>query len=214
MTVPVGELPEIVSTAQLSELLGLSSQRINQFKKDGIVNSFAMGRWELIPTVNAIIRHYGEVAAGRGDGGALDLPQERAKLAKAQEENTTLKNMQLKGMLLPRDAVDAAVIASFANCRARMLALPGKLAPFAATTDSIAEIQDHFIDGVNEALAELASPETVARVASGIDDAVNIGVASDHEAAAEDDGEPVGGRKQGSVKRSQRGARKVAHKSG
>lgn len=212
MTVQIGELPLIVSTSQLSELLGITPQRLSQWKKDGVITSYAPGRWEFIPTVNAIIRHYGEVAAGRGDGGSLDLVAERAKLAKAQEKNYSLKNAQLEAELLPRKAVDAAVIASVSNVRARLLALPGKLAPFAATTDSIAEIQDHLIDGVHEALAELATPDTIAAIAGGIVDvAVDNGVASDFEAAAEDDGERVGGRKPRAIKRGKRGAGQVAH---
>lgn len=158
-----------LSTGTLEAVTGLSRKSLAAHERGGRINKTGRGRWNACQTISSLIEYYEEVAAGRrSETGDLCLIQERAKLARAQEENCSLKNAQLKGDLLPRGAVDAAVIASFANVRAKMLALPGKLAPFAATTDSIAEIQDHFRDGVHEALAELASPETIVAVAKGL----------------------------------------------
>lgn len=216
MTVPTGDLPEIVSTEQLSELLGITQQRINQFKRDGLFQQFARGRWQLIPTVNAIIRHYGEVAAGRGDGMSLDLTAERASLTSTQREFTEIKIAQLKKDLVNIAEVEELVGAIVGNVRARLLAMPAKLAPIAAMGATQTEFREHLIEAVHVVLSEMADAEVIVdkiRDAAVEPEDCDSGTEAvgDSEAATENDGERVGGRKQASVKRDKRRGGKVAH---
>lgn len=219
MVVEIGELPDIVSTQQLSELTGLSPQRLSALRKADVISSFAMGRWEFSKTISALFRHYGEVAAGRGDGGVLDLPQERAKLAKAQERNYALKNAQLEGALVDLADVEELVGAMVGHVRARLLSLPSKLAPIAAMGATQTEFREHLVKGVHEALDDLAGAEVVVeqirnKVEQSEDGSGSQEVAGASEGTAETDGKRVGRRKQNAVQRGQQRNRKVENKSG
>jgi phage terminase Nu1 subunit (DNA packaging protein) len=61
-------------------------------------------------------------------GGNLDYTQERAKLTRLQAEKVTLELEQQRGKLLPLEMVIVAWQGQIANARARLLALPPKVA--------------------------------------------------------------------------------------
>ena len=97
--------------------------------------------------------------AGNGSGdpaGDYDLGQERARLAREQADALEMKNAVTRGDLLVREDVDAAVTAAFARVRARLLAIPGKLAPVLLAFETPAEAQQAMRDAVHEALRELS----------------------------------------------------------
>ena len=61
-------------------------------------------------------------------GGELDYTQERAKLTRLQAEKVALELKQQRGKLMPLEMVILAWQGQVANARAKLLALPPKLA--------------------------------------------------------------------------------------
>ena len=88
-------------------------------------------------------------------GGDLDYTQERAKLTKLQAEKVTLELEQQRGNLIPMELVIEGWQGQIANCRAKLLALPPKVAAQAVGADYV-EIEQLFKGAIYEALDELA----------------------------------------------------------
>ena len=105
------------------------------------------------------IRHLREIAAGRSAAyGELDLTAERARLAKAQAAKAERENKIAEGEFLEVAAVHRMVTGSFARVRAKLLALPSKLAPLVAPAMTEAKAQGMLKDDIYAALNELATP--------------------------------------------------------
>jgi hypothetical protein len=107
----------------------------------------------------ALIRLGMDAASARhsgADGDDLDLNAERARKAKEEADRLEMQNAQMRGELLPRDDVDAAVVAAFARVRSRMIGIPSKVAPVVAVMESPAEVEDAVRKAVYEALKELS----------------------------------------------------------
>lgn len=201
------EQDEWVTAVELGEWLGLSDRSVRDLAEEGFAVRVARGRYDLRASIRAYVEHLREVAAGRAsaDGAkGLDLVEQRARLAKEQADGQAMKNARDRGLLLPRDEVNAAVQSAFARVRARLLAIPAKAAPLVFGARAAVEIKDKLTDLVHEALAELAGTKVVAEPGQsdadllagdgGADGRGSAGVVAGPDAAAETDGEPVGRR--------------------
>ena len=73
--------------------------------------------------------------------GELDYTQERAKLTSLQAEKVTLDLEQQRGKLLPLEMVILAWQGQVANARAKLLALPPKVASQVLGIESYVEIE-------------------------------------------------------------------------
>jgi len=87
--------------------------------------------------------------------GDLDYTQERAKLTRLQAEKVTLELEQQRGNLLPLEMVIEAWQGQIANARARLLALPPKVAGQVLGMESYVEVEQVIRDIIYEALDEL-----------------------------------------------------------
>lgn len=87
----------------------------------------------------------------------LDLNDERAKLAVLQQEKLQLEIAELRGELVRVPAVEERWHELLAAVRAKLLALPAKLAIAVAPPDRIQSAQDRAQALVHEALSELAT---------------------------------------------------------
>ena len=135
-----------------------------------------------------------------GGASELDMNAERARLAKAQADKTELENAVRSGLLLERGKVLQEVGAMLASFQSRVIAIPdavGQLFEPRTARTVVVEIRRKLY----EALAELAEyrPDVL------------DGTGETGGAAAESDGEPVGGSEPSAVKRKQRGAGAVAN---
>jgi len=93
---------------------------------------------------------------GNHSGGELDYTQERAKLTRLQAERVTLDLEQQRGKLLPLEMVILAWQRQVANARAKLLALPPKVASQVLSMESYVEVEQVIKDIIYEALDELA----------------------------------------------------------
>ena len=144
---------------EVAEHLDLSTTRIHQLVKAGILPKSGRAAYDLTDCRIAYIRYIREIAAGRGSkDGAVDLVAERARLTRAQAEMTERKNAIAEGEFLPRGEVHIAVTGSFARVRSRLLAIPSKLAPYLAPAMRPAEAQAILKTEIYDALNQLATP--------------------------------------------------------
>ena len=107
-------------------------------------------------------------------------PVERARLACAQADMQEMKNAALRGALLPRDEVTAAVQACFSLVRARLLAIPTRAAPQVVLLKTMPEVKALLTALIHEALQELSETKVVA-LAEGATPVVDDDDAGDGE---------------------------------
>ena len=93
---------------------------------------------------------------GNNISGKLDYTQERAKLTKLQAEKVKLELEQQHGKFLPLEMVILAWQGQVANARAKLLALPPKVASQVLGMESYVEVEHAIKDIIYEALDELA----------------------------------------------------------
>ena len=147
--------------AEVATHLDLSLARVSQLKSAGILPDAKRGKHDLDAVRVAYLRHIREIAAGRGSkDGAVDLVAERARLTKAQAEKAERENAVAEGRFLARDKFHFMVTSAFARVRAKMLALPSRLAPLLAPAMTPAAAQAMLKDAVYQALNELGSTRT------------------------------------------------------
>ncbi len=111
-------------------------------------------------TLASVISHLAD------SGGDLDLAQERAQLARLQQEKLRIELGELRGELVRVPLVEVHWQAMIAAMRARLVGLPSKIAPQVSGPDGVAHAQDLIQTGVYEALAEIAGdafPDDVRR---------------------------------------------------
>ena len=93
------------------------------------------------------------MAGGAGD--ALDLTAERARFAAAQADDREMKNDIARGDQITVAEFHLMVTSAFARVRAKLLALPSKMAPLVVGAKTAAEAQAMLRDVVHDALDEL-----------------------------------------------------------
>lgn len=172
----------------IAKLFLLTERRVQQLVQMGVIPKNEHGRYELVPVVQGYVRYLQERAMGR-TGAPEDYHQEKSRLVKLQADKAQLELDEMAGQLVRVDAVRDAWEGILAGMKGRLLGLPSKAAPIVAPLDAPGEIMSILDDLVSEALNELHEygDETAKREASA---------AEEHggsEAAAEADGEPVGG---------------------
>jgi len=134
----------------------LSERRFREMLDEGLITRAAKQAYDLDAVRVQYIRHLREVAAGRNNETSA-LSAEKARHAKEQADSLSMKNAQARGELLPAGEVSAAVTASFARVRAKLLAIPSKLAPVLISIAGVAEVKETIANAIHETLAELAS---------------------------------------------------------
>ncbi len=156
----------MATLAEIADHLDLSVRSVSSLKRSGILPDAGRGANDLDACRRAYIGHLRETAAGRAAAyGPLDLTAERARLAHAQAAKCERENAVADGRFLARDKFHFMVTSAFARVRAKMLALPSKLAPLLAPEMTPAEAQAMLKDVVYQALNELGSTR-----ATGISD--------------------------------------------
>lgn len=85
----------------MAELVGVSQPAISGCVSRGILTPGAsLGKWLV-----EYCSHLREMAAGRATDGSIDLPTERALLARAQREGQEIKNEVARGSYAPIEAL-------------------------------------------------------------------------------------------------------------
>lgn len=140
----------------LAEILELSPRRIQQLVEDEIIpKPDKPGAYDIPACVKSY--YYNEFANG-GEDEELDGRYERARKAKAEADRIEFDLKIKQGQYLQADLVENEVEKAIGNCRAKLLALPRKLAPVISVAQNPNEVEEVLTNGIAEALNELVEP--------------------------------------------------------
>lgn len=179
----------MATQAEFGRHVGITQQAVADLVARKIIEQTGRGKLDLDAARISYCAHLRSVAGNKsGDPEAdLDLTAERARKAKEEADKLEMQNAQMRGELLARDDVTAAVVGAFARVRARLIGVPSKVAPVVVSMEAPAEAEAAIRGAVYEALKELA--DTSVSDLCGNDG----GMVEDTGAAAGPDGEPMGG---------------------
>lgn len=192
---------QVVSTAELGSILGLSERRVRELRDQKVIPDEGGGRFRLVDSVRAYCAHMrpasGRAAAG-GSEGAGTLDQARIEVLNEQRDRLKMLNAQMRGETVLAEDMENVVGAYADATRARILALPTRAAPLVLGMASLAEIRDKLTELSHEACGELAAQEITATVYDRARRRAGRGASGDTDipadgAPTEADGQPVGG---------------------
>lgn len=216
-----GDAP-LVSTQTMARTLNISAVHLGRMVRDGrLPGPVGRGRWNIAAVASAYIadiesRVKDDLAGVKAE--ELRLLSARREKAEAETEQQRMKNAEMRAELLPRGEVDSAVTAAFARVRAKVLALPSKMAPVLATMRTVPELREAMAEAIHGALDELSATSiagvpgpdwSFAGHAGG-----GSGVVAGDGSAAGADREPVGRPRKAAKPRGQRRAGEVGHQPG
>jgi len=120
--------PETVTIFQLSEILGISTRALRDYRARGVlVPAAERGQFALVPSVRAYAEHLRQVAErDGGKGGALTL--ERIATARLSRQIGAIKLDQLQAQFMTQDAVSAEWNRLASILREGVMRIPGKAA--------------------------------------------------------------------------------------
>ena len=142
--------------------LGLSQMAVsNALNALGLLKR----EWEAMTVPAArqlLVRHYTEVAAGRGGDDQYNLTKERARESRLKGDLLQLQIQEKAGALIPAAAVEQEWQSLIVAARSELLLLPGKIAQqiraLHGTEIDPTLIEDHIRDALNR-LADAAPDE-------------------------------------------------------
>ena len=148
-----------VSTAEISEIFGISTRRVQQLAKDGVFVRVGHGQFDLPASVNSFIEYRLDDTK---DEGVLDKTTEEAKWTRARREKTELELQIMRGDLHRSEDVRRVMNDMMGAFRARILSIPSKFAPQLVGLTEIPPIKEVLKQGVYEALEELSDYDPMA----------------------------------------------------
>jgi terminase small subunit / prophage DNA-packing protein len=191
---------------EVAQHLFISQQRVAQLIDKQVLPDADRGSHDIDACREAFIRHLQEIASGDDKA----LASERTRLAREQADSIALANAERRNELLPRSEIVAAWQGLIASCRAKLLAIPTRMAPQIANLKKPAVVKEKLTTAIHEALDELG--KTSVAPVPGAGDIADDSDGSDRGdeglvAAAAADGEPVVRSKTRAQPRGQRRAR-------
>lgn len=149
----------------LADLFNMTTVRVQQLAAEGVVVKHARGRYDLWASVRNYIKYLQERKVNQWSGSTNEedgYTQHRARLTKAKADKAEVEAALIKGTAHDAQAVAKVWEDMIGNARAKLLALPTKLAAQLEGM-TIAQRQDAIQSTVAQALTELAeySPEVV-----------------------------------------------------
>lgn len=142
-----------VTTKELSEILGLSSRRIQQLAKEKVIVRVAHGKYDLPHSIQSYIEYIKEQSKSDEE---IDFNKERTLLTRANRMKAELELKIMQGELHRSEDVETVMNDMLSSFRAQMLVLPNKVAPLVLGQTNLATIKNIIKKYVHEALQELS----------------------------------------------------------
>jgi hypothetical protein len=146
----------LATIAEAAEHLFIDERTFKRHLDEGNISRQPRGSYDLSEARREYLTYLKNAASGRQQETNTKRVDAGTRKDEAIADRYELEVAQRRGELIPRSEVVAGMSACFARVRAKMLALPSKLAPVVATLGTAAEIQEKINDGVHEALDQLA----------------------------------------------------------
>jgi len=156
-----------------------------------------------------------ERAGKKGRGGRpANMTEAKNRKEAAAAEKAELEVARLRGEVVPVADVVKIVDDEYSRVRARVLAMPAKLAPTLIGVESIPAAQKLIQAGCYDCLRELSTGDSVSGRASPVDPDVTDAIEGETSPAPGPDGKPMGGRGKAAKSGGKRGARRVGNRTG
>jgi phage terminase Nu1 subunit (DNA packaging protein) len=120
----MSDLPETVSARELAPLLGITANRLTVLAKDGVIPKQGRAAYPLKDAVRAYVEFTRENPGGR----KRESSEAKERLTLAQAERAEVALARDRGELLSADEVRAEWLSVVADLKARLLALPNRVA--------------------------------------------------------------------------------------
>ncbi len=147
----------VYPVSTIAKLFDLTERRVQQLAKEGVIPKSSKGKYELVPSVKGYINYLKAKSFGTNDIVSSDIAIDRGRLLKMQADKLAMEMDTAKGQLLDREEVKAGWINLLTRCRARLLAIPNRLAYQLTSTTNVHEIAQILKQAIYEALEELAT---------------------------------------------------------
>lgn len=148
-----------VSGGVLADLFSLTDRRIRQLADEGIIVRVKKGRYDLVSSVKNYIIHIktnNDLKDNKSDV-EIDLERERALHEKVKRAKSEIELAAMRGEMHHSSDVERVMNDMLGNFRAKILAMPSKLAPLLVARNELAIIQQLIKKECNETLEELAA---------------------------------------------------------
>lgn len=173
------------TATELGEALCLSTQRINQLVKEGVLPAAIDGRYTPRDAVAAYVRHLRQREAGKS--------QTSETVTKMQLENQMrrIKLQRIAGELVPVERVQKDWFEAGRRVRDGLLNLPSRSSGVFAAESDQNKIFDLFTKEIHQILTELSSRQVVATVSSreSLEESQELEPSSDETGALDEAGE-------------------------
>jgi len=142
---------------ELAEHLDLSTKRISELIRDGILPS-KMGRSPINIDVCRIayISYLRKLGGYHKKSGGEDIAEAKTRLTQAQADKAELEVSELEGQLIPAQLVQDTWTDMVANVRSKLLGLPSRIAHQVIAMETYPEAEQLIKENVHDALSELA----------------------------------------------------------
>lgn len=142
----------------LGDALGLSVKEISSLVSAGVISYDKGTLFQPEKAARAIIQHY---RSGKAREEIVDYSTERAKLMRAKRLGEEYELRRREGSLHEAEDVESVVTNMLLNFRARIMAIPAKLAPSLAKESSSTTIFKMLKSAMDDALNELSDYDTL-----------------------------------------------------
>jgi phage terminase Nu1 subunit (DNA packaging protein) len=144
----------IVSISALAKVCNVSERRLQQLEKEGVTKKAERGKWFLIASVNGYVKYLQKIV--EGSSAVIDFEQAKKRKIHAEAGLAELELARAKNsILLIKD--HGEIIGKVADSvKARLLAIPSKLAPSVALEANQNICKTLIEDEIRRTLTELA----------------------------------------------------------
>jgi phage terminase Nu1 subunit (DNA packaging protein) len=147
------EKRKIVTTKELSEILGLSDRRIRQLENEGSLVKITHGKFDLPQSIQKYIQVIKEQSESDEE---IDLTTERTLLTRANRQKVELELKIMQGELHRSEDIEQVMNDMLGTSRARLLGIPGKIASKLIALTEVEVIKNIIKTEIYEALQELS----------------------------------------------------------
>lgn len=142
----------------VARFLDVSERRVRQLRDEKVIAEFRPGLYDLIDTNHRYINYLRKRNPESEE--VIDYNTERAKLVRAKRKNEEYELQLRERTLHASEDIETVMTDMLMNFKARMMAIPAKLAPTLCKKTDRAEIFKLLKEHIDEALLELSDFKT------------------------------------------------------
>ena len=147
---------QLYTGTALAKALGLTAAEVENLRKAGVIRYRRGKTYALEESAAAIIEHCKKNWGETADKLKVDYQTERALLMRAKRQDQEFDTRLKEGMLHEAKDVEMILGSMLLNFRARIMAVPAKLAPAIAKEDSSTAVFKMLKEAMDDALNELS----------------------------------------------------------